>query len=337
MQFKNLLTQKLPFFVVLGLTFVLTSCGSFQYTGYDSDGIYGDDTNYEATAEQEVITTSTNDSNYYKNYFAENSAEVDAIQEESEIFTDIDSYESDYTEQPIDTLEQETAYAGWGQTNSTVTINYVDNGWYGYNDPWFYSGFAFGSYGWYRPWRYNYGYGWNYNWGYTGYYGYGFYQPWSYGYGHGYYGWNNRYPRNSRYAFNNTRRNSLLYNTTLSRSYNNSLSRSSRSAVSTRNNYSTRRLSTTNRYNRTTRSNNYSTRNTTRSSRSSTVTRPTRSVRSSSTTRTTTRSTTPTRSSSATSRSSSSRSSSTARSSSSSSRSSSGSSSSSSSSRRGRG
>ena len=103
MQFKTITKQKLPFFVAIGLMAVLTSCGSFQYAGYDNDGIYATDDYDDTYVEQPVATTSTEDSNYYKNYFAENSAQLDAATEESEIFTDIDSYEGNYVERVQDT------------------------------------------------------------------------------------------------------------------------------------------------------------------------------------------------------------------------------------------
>lgn len=350
MQFKSIITQKLPFFVALGLATVLTSCGSFQYAGYDNDGIYSSN-EYEETPQETVVTTSTNDSNYYKNYFAQNSAEIEAIKEESDVFTDIDSYEGDYTEQAIDSLEQRPAYGGWGQNTNTVTINYIDNGWYGYNDPWFWNGgFGYGYYGWAQPWGWNNwgwnSWGWNNYWAYGGYYGYGYYSPWNYGYGYNNWGWNNSYYRhNNRYAYSNSRRGSLLYNDNLTRN-----SRSN-SAISRRN-YSTSRLSNSSSTNRSSTVRSSSPTNTVRSTRTGTsrstirTTRPNTNIRTTrpSTTRSTrstrsnTRTSTPSRStrSSGTVRSSSSssRSSGSVRSSSSSSRSSS---SSSSSSRRGRG
>lgn len=290
MQFNTITKQKLPFFVALGLMAMLTSCGSFQYAGYDNDGIYTtDDNNVEV--ERTVVSTSTDDSNYYKNYFAENSAELDAITEEGEIFTDIDSYQGNYTEIDQDTLEQRPAYGGWGQNNSTVTINVIDNGWYGWNDPWLWNGgFGVASWGWGRPWGWNrWGFGWN-NWGWNA--GWGWNNPWAWNAGWGYgwnnwgwgpgwnnWGWNNGFYRNSnRYAYNSGRRGSVLYNNDLSRL------RRSNAAVNRRD-YSTRRLSNATRNSNTTRvrSNNSSTR--VRSNSNTRVTRPTRTTRNSSSTR----------------------------------------------------
>ena len=279
MQFNTFLKQKLPFFVALGLTAVLTSCGSFQYAGYDNDGIYSsEEYNYNTEVEEPVATTSTNDSNYYKNYFAENSAEIDAINQDGEIFTDIDGYEGNYTEQ--DSTQQRVAYGGWGQNNSSVTINYIDNGWYGgwygWNDPWLWNGSY--AWGWGRPWgwnnwRWNYGWGWNDPWLYGGYYGYGW-NNWGYYGGFYNYGWNNPYYRGyNRYAYSAGRRGSLLYN--------NNLSRNTRSnAAVSRRDYSTSRLSNSSRLSRSSNSRSVRSssstmrRSSSSTSRSSRVTRP---------------------------------------------------------------
>lgn len=298
MQFKTITNRKLPFFVALGLMAVLTSCGSYQYAGYDNDGIYASDDS-DAEVEQPVVTTSTSDSNYYKNYFAENSAEVDAIKEESEIFTDVDSYEGNYTEQAQDSLEQRPAYGGWGQSNSTVTINYIDNGWsYG---GWGFSSFGGWGYGWGYP-GYGYGYGgWGIGWGW-GYPGYGYGYP---GYGYCYPGYGYGYNGYNTLAYSNTRRGSLLYNDNLSRSggtRNSGLTRrdyasTGRNTAATRRNYTStgRNTAATQRNYSTTRlSNAASPRNTrvrsnssTRSVNSNGVTRSTRTTRPSTSTRTT--------------------------------------------------
>lgn len=272
MQFKTNTKQKLPFFVALGLMAVLTSCGSFQYVGYDNDGIYSSEDYDTADVEQPVTTTSTNDSDYYKNYFAENAAQIDAAKENSDIFTDIDSYEGDYLERAQDTIEERPVYGGWGQNNESITINIIDNGWYGWNDPWVWNaGWGWNSWGW-NSWRWNYGWGWN-NWGWNAGWGYGW-NNWGWGPGWGY-GWNswgwNGYYRGNRYAYNAGRRGSMLSNNYLNRANRNT------SALSRRN-YSTNRLSRgatrSSRLNATTRtSRNSTTRNS--STRSSTrVTRP---------------------------------------------------------------
>lgn len=229
MQFKIITKHKLPFFVALGLMTVLTSCGSFQYVGYDNDGIYSSEDYNTTDVEQPVATTSSNDSEYYKNYFADTSAQLEAVIEDNEIFTDIDSYEGNYLEKAQDTIEERPVYGGWGQNNESITINIIDNGWYGWNDPWLWNvgwGYGWNNWGWGRPWRWNYGwnygYGWN-NWG------------WNAGWGYGWnnWGWNGYY-RGNRYAYNAGRRGSVINN-----SYLNRASRST-SALSRRNNPSSR-------------------------------------------------------------------------------------------------
>lgn len=208
---------------------VLTSCGSFQYVGYDNDGIYSSEDYNTTDVEQPVATTSSNDSEYYKNYFADTSAQLEAVIEDNEIFTDIDSYEGNYLEKAQDTIEERPVYGGWGQNNESITINIIDNGWYGWNDPWLWNvgwGYGWNNWGWGRPWRWNYGwnygYGWN-NWG------------WNAGWGYGWnnWGWNGYY-RGNRYAYNAGRRGSVINN-----SYLNRASRST-SALSRRNNPSSR-------------------------------------------------------------------------------------------------
>ena len=242
MQLNNSIQTKFPFFVALSLTFLLASCGSYQYVGYDSDGIYNDnnDVLYE-----EARTVPVEDQSVYKDFFTEKSLQYSEISsDENAIFTDIDSYEGNYNDDlPQDT---QTGYAGWGQANENVTINFYDNGWnnWGWN-----AGFGMG----FNNWGFNNwggGFGWGYNsWGWNAGFGYG------YGYG---YGWNNNFwcpPGYNAYhpgvnhwnsnrnaiAYNNGRRgsNSLNRNGNISRrGSSNNISR--RSSAFVRNNSSVR-------------------------------------------------------------------------------------------------
>lgn len=291
MPFKTINTRKLPFFVALALATVLTSCGSFQYAGYDNDGIYATDEKENDTKET-TVTTSTNDSNYYKNYFAKNSAEVNAIKEESEVFTDINSYEGNYVEQVTDTFEQQPTYGGWGQNNNTVTINYIDNGWMGWNDPWMWNGgYGWNNWGWNnRGWN---NWGWN-NWGWNSGWGYGWNAGWCPP-GYNNWGWNNGYRNTNRYAYTNTRRGSLLYNNNLNRRSNSALTRRDYSTRRSSNTSATRQTRSTsvrnpNASTRTIR-NTRTTRPTTRTTRPNSSTRTTRSTRSTNTRSTPSRST----------------------------------------------
>ncbi|WP_299226702.1 hypothetical protein [uncultured Psychroserpens sp.] len=185
MQFNNYIKTKLPFFVALSFTFVLASCGSYQYVGYDSDGIYNDEN--EVVEEVEAPTETTSNSSYYKNYFAEKSNQYSDIPTDEEvIFTDIDSYSSDYIEDEQLNGAQ-TGYAGWGQANENVTINIIDNGWnnWGWNNPWLWNNWGWGWNNW--GWNAGWGWGWN-NWGWNAGWGWG---GWNAGFGWGGFGWNN--------------------------------------------------------------------------------------------------------------------------------------------------
>jgi hypothetical protein len=270
MQLNNYFKDKMPIVAALGVLFGLSSCGSYQYAGYEDD-IYGSSERRVEYQEQRTDKeVEQNNNTYYKNYFSEKSQELDAMAAENEIFTDIDSYEGSYAED--DSMEfNPSGYAGWGQENSQVTINV--NAGFGYNNWWW--GQPFYGYGWgwnrWNRWnRWNYGWGWN-NWGYGGFYdpfwcppyygyggyGYGYaYSPyWNRGYYGGYYG--NRYNGRSL-AYNSGRRGSML----------------NRNLTTNRNTYSLGRRSSTNNSNS---SYNLSRRRSSTNSNSTGVNRPRRS------------------------------------------------------------
>lgn len=222
MRLKNYILPRINFIVALGTFFMLASCGSYQYVGYDNDGIYDTPQDQNVFVQQnepaEEISTEPNSSSYYKNYFNEKSAEVDS---QGEIFTDIDSYtgtvlQDDYVEQP------QTGYGGWGQNSSEVAVNFYNNG------PLWGGGFGWGAgfgwggrFGWNRPfWGSPY-------WG-NGFYGggFGFYDPFycpfgNFGYGGYGFAWRNPYrfygnpyrnPYYRGYAGNRFYGNSVTYN-----------------------------------------------------------------------------------------------------------------------------
>lgn len=269
MQLKNYSKLKISFFVALSLTFVLVSCGSYQYVGYDNDGIYNDDVSEEVVY---VEDNSSNNSNYYKNYFSEKAQEYEDIIAENEIFTDIDSYEGSYEDieqDSIQTNEYEdyrVGYAGWGQENSDVTINiYNDN--FGYNY-WWYRPYRFG-WSWYRPYSWSFGWSyWNYPYAYNSwwaphYYGGYYYNPYYYGYGY-----SSVYSRR-HVAYNAGRRGTPYLNSRTSRNTR-TITRSTRNSIQTkrysrsnstisRNNSTIRRNNSTIRRNSTTIRNNRST------------------------------------------------------------------------------
>ena len=211
----------------LGSLFLLASCSSYQYAGYDNDGIYSSPSNGEAYTDNDY-EESYEDALYYKNLFGEKAEQFEAVPADGAIFTDIESYSSGQYDENMfgaEGLEYEPGRAAWGTDPDEIAINVYNNYphyspfYYGYGYPYaYYGGFydpfwgpRYYRYGFYDPfyyghpyaynsWRWNIGFG--FGWG--GYYGYGHrYSPW-YPYGHYY----DHYPRMYRrdVAYNASRR-----------------------------------------------------------------------------------------------------------------------------------
>ena len=212
-----------------GALLLLASCSSYQYAGYDNDGIYSSSPEGEAYTANDY-EDSYEDALYYKQLFAEKSEQFETIGENGIIFTDVDSYTSTgaYADQPFleDGITYESGLPAWGSDPDEISINiyhdmfgnpfynpYINPYYAGYYDP-FYSPFR---YGWGYPYHYPYGYGgygyaysswgWNVGWGF-GWNTWGHhYRPYYHGYWPGYY--NSHYGYNPRnVAYNSGRRNS---------------------------------------------------------------------------------------------------------------------------------
>ena len=198
MKLYNYLNTKISIIGVLSLFIGLTSCGSYQYASYDTDGIYGEpEQNVEYTVKnveyENQKVKETENSAYYKNYFKEKVTELDNMEGDI-IFTDIDSYQGAYGIEN-DSLEYQENYAGWGYSDN-ITVNI-------YNREPLYSSFWYPHYGWYNNWNFGFGYydywyspfyvGWNRPFWHS-YYGFGY----PYYYGYPYYGgyYNNYYYKN---------------------------------------------------------------------------------------------------------------------------------------------
>jgi hypothetical protein len=208
MRLNNYLNSRINLVGALCLLMGLTSCGSYQYVGYEDDGIYGSsERTIEVVEVAPTQETQNTNSEYYQNYFREKALELDNMNTDELIFTDIDEYESSAIEN--DSLDYQ-GFGGWGQTSDNVTINIIDNSWgwnagLGWN-----AGWGWNNWGWGRPWGWN---RWNWN------AGWGWYDPW---YSPGFIGWNRPYwydfycpPYYYNRGFNNnfySRRN-LAYNT----------------------------------------------------------------------------------------------------------------------------
>lgn len=121
----------------------LVGCSSSQQV-YDTDGIYSDGTTAATTSEapRETTPESNANSQVYKNYFEKGAEELNALEEEDAIFTDIESYSSEEgAEIYVDGMDFETStgYAAWGDQPQDIQVNV-------YNDP-FIGGFGFGGFG----------------------------------------------------------------------------------------------------------------------------------------------------------------------------------------------
>lgn len=187
-QKKSMLVMA-PFLLLL-----LASCGSYQESGYERDGIYGD-VGQRAPAEKDQTQYATEDDNagsYYKNLFAEKS-NLYGEMAESMVFTDVEDYSSAEGYENETYEDDRLGYTGgnapWGEEPDEYTINIYNNGFYG---------------GFYNPWRWGWGNSYFHRWhdpfffdpfwG-PGYFGPGFHPYWGSGFGYGFGSpyWGNRF------------------------------------------------------------------------------------------------------------------------------------------------
>jgi len=139
---------------VLTVVFV-SSCGSsYQNASVQNDGIYASDAVADKNTSPDNANTKSN-STYYQNYFEEQDQLISQARSQNEVFTDIDNYssqgEGDVPEEDITTDENASqysdSYGGWGTQPTSVSINYIDNGFWGPN--WGWGRFGFGpGWGW---------------------------------------------------------------------------------------------------------------------------------------------------------------------------------------------
>jgi|SRR6476660_1521464 len=211
--------KNLSIYSVLGMIGLLAaSCGSYQSASYnDRDGIYG--SNDKGNAQTEPTTR--------KDYFSAYKTD-----ENTEVFTDVENYNTTYAETPTAVAQEQSAtnYGGWGDNTENVTVNVYGGNWpyWGWNNYWYGSYWGWGWNSWIGP-SWTIGWGWGYP--YYGYYGYG-YPYYGYGWNNYYYGngYHNHYSNHS-YAYNSGRRN-YNYNGGRGRNY----STGTRSYTGTRNN-----------------------------------------------------------------------------------------------------
>ncbi len=196
MKLYKFISNSVYFFIAAVSSLLLTSCGSYQYAGKTTDGIYGDN---ESVVSNEEIEYGSREENtgYYKKLFEEEAALYGDVLAEDAVFTDVDSYSStgNYDYENAENYNYQGGNAPWGNSPDRYTINIYNDGFYGgFYDPFWISGFngyafdPFWNPGFYGPGFYGPGfYG-------SPYYGRGFYGNYGYGYGYGFgFGFNNFY------------------------------------------------------------------------------------------------------------------------------------------------
>ena len=180
---------------LLFLVSLITSCGSYQYSGYINDGIYHNNDvseNYEVSDIQNPNDKENNE--YYKSAFGEKALIYSESETNDELFTDVENYRTSEN----DSLSKN--YGPWGEYKDNLVINI-----HSYHHDGFWSRWRYPNW----MWNYGYGYGSLNVWGY-GYNNYwsrpfpyfgGMYDPFNpfwgyydsfyygYGYGYGYYPW----------------------------------------------------------------------------------------------------------------------------------------------------
>lgn len=219
---------------------VLSGCSSYQYSGYETDGIYGESRPgiWEQPQEQVTEVKPNNGNSYYKDLFAQQGQMYGEILE-SDVFTDVDSYSSNTGYEDYNEVGGDVAYVGgnapWGEDPDSYAVNIYNNNRFGFGfgpgwGPGWGMGWGYASF--YDPffdpfWPNPYFYG-NYPYygvaSYWGGWGFGFgfnnwYRPW--GWNRGY--WNSPYYNryyNRPIAYNNSRRNSRDYGYQTDRSRN---------------------------------------------------------------------------------------------------------------------
>ena len=169
----RLQTQSLV--TLLGVIFLMASCGSYQQASYyDDDGIYSEEPSRTTvyTNPQKPKSQAKKSDGVYDDYFGQKANELDQMMED-EVFTDVDDYYGGTEQDSLQVAEEGNyfdkdsndylGYAGWGDNASETTINVYEGG--GFNYGWGGVGIGIGI-GWGWGWGGYWGPGWG--WGYPG-------------------------------------------------------------------------------------------------------------------------------------------------------------------------
>ena len=93
MDLKNFYSITKPIYFIL-IALVISSCGTYQYSGNVNDGIYNGNNSYadSVTNNNEVNNKSNANNDYYKSAFSEKSLMYSESEPDNEVFTDIENY-----------------------------------------------------------------------------------------------------------------------------------------------------------------------------------------------------------------------------------------------------
>lgn len=202
MRHFDLLNSKIRVLFLAPALLLLASCGSYQYAGYEHDGIYSPEN-------REAVTTNDYDESYeealyYKQLFAQQAEQFGNIPEEGAIFTNIEDYSSAGMYEDESFMQDRIAYQGgnapWGDQPDEIAINIYNN------SPYFYGSYMGPYYagGFYDPfWMDRFGYGYGFGWNHWR-YGYGYHNPYRWNMGFGWNHWGmNPWGWNAGWAYNN--------------------------------------------------------------------------------------------------------------------------------------
>ncbi|MFO7720317.1 MAG: hypothetical protein R6W85_07750, partial [Gillisia sp.] len=103
MELSNNILKKILFFMAPVSFLLLASCGSYEYSGYERDGIYGETNRvYQQQQQQNQYTTQDTELGYYQKLFSEEAALYGEVLSEGAIFTDVEGYSSNRDYDPSD-------------------------------------------------------------------------------------------------------------------------------------------------------------------------------------------------------------------------------------------
>ena len=154
MNLTNFFKKLYKALTILIPSYLLISCGSYQYVGMYEDGIYGYSENevYNSSNESENSVKEQGNS-YYNDYFK---GKVNEYSDSNDgVFTEVDNYNSSYDSDN----NSESNNAGWGENiDSNIVINIQTRPnygmYWGWNN-WGWNNWGYPNYGYWYPYQFS--------------------------------------------------------------------------------------------------------------------------------------------------------------------------------------